>query len=126
MSHCPENVQISYEGVLPHPELDETLSKYHVLFFPSTGENFGHIISEAMMNYCIPLISNRTPWRGLGLMEAGFDLAISEPRMFAEKVDYFASLDEDQLEKIAKNANRFVHHQLDSTILHCSYKELFN
>jgi len=126
IERCPTHVNIKYQGVLPHSKLDATLSAFHVLFLPSTGENFGHIISEAMMNYCIPLISNKTPWRNLEKAKVGFDLAIDQEILFAEKIDYLASIEKIQLERMAKSANRFVNNQVDTITLHSSYKKLFN
>jgi glycosyltransferase involved in cell wall biosynthesis len=59
----PSNITVNYKSILDHSKIDQTLTNYHVLFLPSTGENFGHVIIEGMINSCIPIISDKTPWR---------------------------------------------------------------
>src|SRR5665811_1142758 len=76
INQIPKHIVITYKGILPHHELDTTLKKYHALLLPSTGENYGHIIIEAMINGCIPIISNKTPWINLATQNVGFDIAL--------------------------------------------------
>ena len=43
----------------------ETFSKYDVFLFPTKGENYGHVIFEALAGGCIPIISDQTPWNDI-------------------------------------------------------------
>lgn len=117
---------INYKGVLDHENLNDKLKSYDILFLPSTGENFGHTINESMMNCCIPLISDQTPWKDLELSNAGYDLSLNNENDFVEKIEYLASLDKDQLKEMALNAYDFAIKKHDVNSLETSYKLLFN
>jgi glycosyltransferase involved in cell wall biosynthesis len=57
------------------------------LFLPSLGENFGHVIVEALSAGCPILISDRTPWRGLAERGVGWDLPLEDPAGFRGVID---------------------------------------
>jgi len=58
----PQNVKYKYCGLADAEEVIETFAKYDMFLFPTLGENYGHVIFEAMAGGCIPLISDQTPW----------------------------------------------------------------
>jgi glycosyltransferase involved in cell wall biosynthesis len=59
----PSNVNVSYEGAL-HPEgVSKVFSGYDMFAFPSLGENFGHVIFEALRAGTPVLVSDQTPWK---------------------------------------------------------------
>lgn len=76
ISSLPSNVLASYRGPVSHDFVSETMAKYDLLFLPSLGENYGHVIAESVSVGTPVLISDRTPWRGLESNEAGWDLPL--------------------------------------------------
>lgn len=126
INQLPKNVIVNYKGVLNHDDLDATLSNYHALFLPSTGENFGHIIIEAMINSCVPIISDKTPWKDLESQKIGFDLPLDKQKIFTEKIDFIASFSDEQFNEYSNNTYQFgvkinsSHQNIDA------YKQLFN
>lgn len=63
IQQMPDNVKVTYKGELEHSLIAETFQKYHAFFFPTLGENYGHVIVEAMMNNCLCILSKGvTPW----------------------------------------------------------------
>lgn len=125
ISELPFNVKVNYKGVLPHHEIDAVLQQYHALFLPSTGENFGHIIIEAMSNSCIPIISDKTPWQNLASQNVGFDLSLSSPENFPKTIDNLALMDEPSLKKMAKNAYKYAQEITNNQALIKPYLQLF-
>jgi glycosyltransferase involved in cell wall biosynthesis len=79
----------------------DLLSSYHALFLPSKGENFGHVILEAFMAGRPVLISDQTPWINLEQAACGFDLPLSNPLAFVEKLEDWAELDEERFQSLA-------------------------
>lgn len=126
INHLPKNVIVNYKGVLNHDDLDTTLTNYHALFLPSTGENFGHIIIEAMINSCVPIISDKTPWKDLESQKIGFDLPLENKELFAEKINFLTSLSDENFCEYSFNAYQFGvkinsnHQSIEA------YKQLFN
>ena len=58
----PRNVQAHYKGSVPHDRVSSTFSMYDLFFFPTRGENFGHVILESLAAKTPVLISDKTPW----------------------------------------------------------------
>lgn len=58
----PKNVTVTYCGVIEHEDVSKTLRAYHAYYMPTTGENFGHSIVEAMLLGRSVIISDQTPW----------------------------------------------------------------
>jgi glycosyltransferase involved in cell wall biosynthesis len=120
------NIVVNYIGVLNHDLLDETLKNYHVIYLPSTGENFGHSIIEGMTNSCIPVISNKTPWQNLEKQNIGFDIDLAQPNQFTETVDNLAKMNIDEINLLTKNAYGFAQTIITDNQLKEDYDKLFN
>jgi glycosyltransferase involved in cell wall biosynthesis len=73
----PRQISVRYHGALDPHLVPATLREHHILFLPSLGENFGHAIHEAMAAGCPVLISDRTPWRDLEALHAGWDVSLA-------------------------------------------------
>ncbi len=125
INELPVNVKVNYKGALPHHEIDATLQQYDALLLPSTGENFGHIIIEAMANACVPIISDKTPWRNLTTLNVGFDINLSNPEQFTTIIDKVASMDEITFNEMAKNAFNYSQQVTNNQSLIGQYKQLF-
>lgn len=125
ISKMPTNITINYKDALPHPKIDSTLQQYHALLLPSTGENFGHIIIEAMSNACVPIISDKTPWQNLATENVGFDIDLSTPENFTKSIDKIALMDEITFNEMAKNAFNFSQQITNNQSLTEQYKQLF-
>jgi glycosyltransferase involved in cell wall biosynthesis len=85
-------------GVLDNEKIIESLPRYDLFYMPTLGENFGHSIVEAMQAGCLPLISDKTPWRQLQSVGAGWDLPLNDPAAFTSAVETVAALDQPALE----------------------------
>lgn len=81
-SECQElmgrrpHLKVTYQGPVPHEQVQSTLAGFHFFILPTLGENFGHVIPEALAAGCPVVISNRTPWHNLQQHGAGWDLAL--------------------------------------------------
>ena len=72
----PENVAARYRGVADHSEVNRILSDYDLFFLPTRGENYGHVITEALAAGTPVLLSDQTPWRNLQQEGIGWDLPL--------------------------------------------------
>lgn len=125
INQLPANIVVNYKGVLDHQIIDKTLKNYHALFLPSTGENFGHIIIEAMINSCIPVISDKTPWLMLEAKNIGYDISLENQDLFSKTIDKLASMDEISLNTITKNAHQYAIDIINDKKLIEDYYKLF-
>ncbi len=104
IAQLPENVSVSYKGPIPNQDVPQTLSQYDLFFMPTRGENFGHVIHEALMSGVPCLISDQTPWRDLEAQKAGYDLPLDHPQAFAFKIDALANMNGEKREKLGDTA----------------------
>lgn len=101
----PENIQVEYKGELYPDEVVSTLSKYDAFFMPTKGENYGHVIAEALCAGLPLLIADTTPWRNLQKQGIGWDLSLINPEVFSTVIDELAILPSEE------------HHQMRETVL---------
>jgi glycosyltransferase involved in cell wall biosynthesis len=107
MSELPANVQATYAGVLRHEDVVRTLETQDVLLFPTYGENYGHVILEALTAGCPIVISDQTPWRGLAQAGIGWDIALDNPAGFVAALQTCVDMDRDAFESFSKRARAF-------------------
>jgi len=83
----PEHVRASYLGSLEPFEVSKCLAGYDLLFLPTLGENFGHVIAEALFAGVPLLISDRTPWRDLERRGLGWDIPLDKNTQFVASIE---------------------------------------
>jgi glycosyltransferase involved in cell wall biosynthesis len=89
----PAHIKIHIMGIIEHSIVVDMMKMYDLFFFPTHGENFGHVIAEAMAASTPILISDETPWRDLDKNGVGWDLSLSNPSKFAEVIELVSLMD---------------------------------
>ncbi len=121
----PAYVNVFFKGDLQGNEVEETLKNYHLFFLPTLNENFGHAIVESMLNGCIPLISNTTPWRNLQAQNIGWDIALNEKEKFVVAVNEMIEMKKDVFEERSKTVQQYARLNCLDENNRVSYKKLF-
>ncbi len=103
----PDNVSARFLGPVPASDIPALLAGYHVLFSPTTGENFGHAIVEGLAAGCPALISDRTPWRNLAAGQAGWDLPLDECGQFQSAIQEALEMDQEHFAAWRAGARAF-------------------
>ena len=93
ISGMPSNVHVSYEGAIPHREVGTVFASHDLFLFPTRGENYGHVIFEALMSGCPVLISDQTPWQSLQKKGAGWVVALDDFDRFRSVIRTVANAD---------------------------------
>jgi len=107
-------IEVNYKGFIEPCNIGMTLSKYHLFFLPTKGENFGHAIVEAMQVGVIPLISNKTPWQDLESLGIGFSLSLENSVDFKEAIITMLNMDDQSFIKSSKNLQKYIEKKLNS------------
>jgi glycosyltransferase involved in cell wall biosynthesis len=89
-----KNIKVCYPGPRRNDELMPLLHQHHIFVLPTTGENFGHSIFEALLAGRPVLISDQTPWLDLTSKKAGWDLPLNDAGGFARIVEEVADWDQ--------------------------------
>lgn len=89
----PATVRVVWRGELPHEHVRAQMLHYDVLLFPTLGENFGHVVYEALSCGLPVLTSDRTPWRDLQRCGVGADLPLTDESAFVRELRRLRDLD---------------------------------
>ena len=90
----PAGVRMTYHGALSHAEVGAAMRDHDLFILPSEGENYGHVVYEALAAGCPVLISDRTPWRALEARGVGWDVPLHDRARFTAVLRQVADMDE--------------------------------
>lgn len=122
----PQNIICQYKGSVQHEHVQETLLKYHFLLFPTLGENYGHVIMEAMSSGCPVIISDQTPWQGLEKLEVGWDLSLEDDTTLINVIASCVQMDNNIFLKMSNNAINYWNKVMQSSETVKQNRYLFN
>lgn len=103
----PNNIKARYGGILVHEQVGEVLATQDLFFFPTLGENYGHVIHEALMAGLPVLLSDQAPWMDMEVHGVGWCRPLSTAANFVSLIESFAMMPEEQRAKIKKEARAF-------------------
>jgi glycosyltransferase involved in cell wall biosynthesis len=122
----PDNVNVYFKGDLQGDEVEQTLKNYHVFFLPTLNENFGHAIVEAMLNGCLPVLSDTTPWRNLQSQNIGWDISLNEKEKFVAAIIEALEINQPIFEQKSKAVQQYAATHCMDISTNEAYKNLFN
>jgi len=112
MESLPSNVSATHHGPAPHEKVLEAMESHQILLLPSWGENFGHVIAEALLAGCPVVISDRTPWRDLAAAGVGWDLPLEDASRFRETLQHCVGLDREEFSAMSERARTYAQEAL--------------
>jgi glycosyltransferase involved in cell wall biosynthesis len=100
----PEHITVTFCGSVGYEEVRATLGAYDVMLFPTKGENFGHIIAEALSAAVPVMCTDTTPWTSW--LRAGGGVVVEPDTIsdWAQAIEDFAEFTSAQLIDIRENA----------------------
>lgn len=103
----PTNVTVEYHGPLPHERMAEAFADADFFILPTRNENFGHSIIEAMKYSCPVVISDRTCWRNLSQVYAGWDLPMEDAGAWNETLQRCVEMGPEEYGRFVSGAWRY-------------------
>jgi glycosyltransferase involved in cell wall biosynthesis len=125
ITHLPENIKCLVIGSVPHSEVRKVLKANHFLFLPTLGENFGHIIFEALNTGMPVLLSDQTPWK-TGLDNNGvYAFSLNDDDAFIKSLTNFHDQTQSAYDAVSMNAFNFSRNSIDLDLIKHQYEDLF-
>lgn len=115
MASLPSNVTCHYAGPVPPSEVASSLAHHHFFLFPTLGENFGHVIPEALNAGCPVLLSDQTPWLDLEERQAGWVLPLEPASAWQELVQKCVDLDSESYHAMSSGARNYIRSVAESS-----------
>lgn len=103
----PGNIKVRYYCSVAHDRVGTVMREHDIFLFPTLGENFGHVILEALCGGCPILISDQTPWRDLEEKGVGWDLPLSKPEMFQKVLQRCVDMNDEEYVKWSERAWKY-------------------
>lgn len=113
-----------YGGDVSPEEVQNKLAEQDVMIFPSKSENYGHVVFEALSVGCIPVISDRTPWKDLAKEKAGYELPLNETQ-FSVLLDKLAGYTVNEREMMADRAVDYAKKKVEMSKRKTGYRRIF-
>lgn len=107
MDKLPANVDAVYRGAVPPDQVPLVLAQHDLLFLPTLGENYGHVVREALAAGTPVLLSDQTPWRDLPAARAGWDLPLDRPEAFRDVLETCIAMDGGTFADWSEHAARY-------------------
>lgn len=107
MQQLPPNISVEYGGTISPDRISDLMTQHDLLFLPTLGENFGHVILEAMASGSPVLISDRTRWRGLEAAGVGWDVPLDNPEQFQDIIQRCLAMDSATWNGLSHRAQRY-------------------
>ncbi len=108
LAALPATVMFNYRGELVHDQVPDTVARYHFLFFPTHGENFGHVIAEALDQGLPVLLSDQTPWRRLEQEGVGWDMALEDTEKWSNIIARCIDMDDIEYNQMSRASQGYV------------------
>ncbi|WP_373686657.1 glycosyltransferase [Acinetobacter sp. YH12113] len=103
IENMPENIKVNYKGQLNPNMVVDTLSEYDLFFMPTQGENYGHVIAEALCAGLPLLIADTTPWRDLQEKGIGWDISLNESEEFINAINSVSDMTVEEHYELRKH-----------------------
>jgi glycosyltransferase involved in cell wall biosynthesis len=103
-----ERVKVRFRGEVRNKDVPVTLFDYHFFVLPTLGENFGHVIVEALAAGCPLIISNTTPWQRLDEKGIGWDLPLDDCEAWHRVLNFCINMDDITFKDMSLKARNFI------------------
>lgn len=113
IKQMPDNVKVKYCGEAEHKDIPHIFEQYHAFFFPTLGENYGHVIVEAMMNNCLCILSKGvTPWDDY-IEPLSIGAKLNDQEIFVEIVNRLLKDDQKEIDSMLEFNNAYIAQKTD-------------
>lgn len=126
IKQLPSNVSVNYKGVLSHDEIHKTFCQYDSFLFPTLSENYGHVIAEALVTGCVPIISDQTPWNDVNEADAGWAISLNNEEGFTNAIQEIVDMNEVEIIKKRSMIESYLKRKLKIGELKRGYLSVFN
>jgi len=104
IERLPSNVRVEYRGFVHPDDVPAGLAEADLFFFPTLGENYGHVIHEALCAGLPVLLSDQTPWEKVVDKQVGWIHPLGDAAPYARSIDAYWAMSVDARAAMAQRA----------------------
>lgn len=122
----PANIQWTWKGNVASEQVVETLKVHHIFLFPTLGENYGHVIQEALSAGCGVVLSDQTPWQDLAQHGVGYVFPVEAIEKYVSALEEYASMSQEELQLVADKALKYAIDNSNEKVKNTGYRNIFD
>ncbi len=126
IKELPSNICVTYKGMVDSTKVVTTLKSEHVFLFTTIGENYSHVIQEALSAGCPCIISDQTPWQDLEINGAGYVFPLNKIDKYVMAVEKYAEMNCEQFQNEADKAHLYVLNVCNNKVATTGYRKIFD
>lgn len=125
IQRLPGNITVNDCGELRPEGTVSLFQSSDVLLLPTKGENYGHVIYEALAAGCIPVISDRTPWLELEERGCGHVISLQRMEQFQTTMQKWMDAGEEEMRKARRRAVEYAERKYREAVDASGYEKIF-
>lgn len=126
LKKIPSNVKWSWKGNVDSENVVEELKKHHVFLFPTLGENYGHVIQEALSAGCPVILSDQTPWSEIEKEEVGYICKLDERLKFLQSLNKYINMNQDEFNNTIRKTIEYASKNNEVKVKNNGYRNMFD
>ena len=108
IARLPKNIHCEHKGGIPSDQVLDKLSQHHFFLFPTLGENFGHVIPEALTAGCPVLLSDQTPWQDFDERSVGWVMKLEDQNAWQAAVQQCVDMSAKDFAAMSSRAKAYI------------------
>lgn len=125
LKKLPCKINWEYKGNVASEEVVEKLKHHHVFLFPTLGENYGHVIQEALSAGCPCILSDQTPWKDLKKRGVGYEYPLDDLKSFVVAIERYAAMDQEEWMQLTTKVQTYAIEKSNKKIESTGYRKIF-
>ena len=122
----PSNICWEYKGELESSAVPGVFADYDAFLFPTLGENYGHVIAEALAAGCVPVISDTTPWLDFEKKNCGYVRSLDDIKAFSEAVSLLATMKPEEYTEKSQKCYAYITEKNENEAFSSGYRIIFD
>jgi len=119
------HLRLHWHGPIVQERVAATLAPHDVFFFPTLGENYGHVIPEALGAGVPVLVSDQTPWLDLDAANAGWVRSLGNPQAFVDVLHLLHAMPPPDRTAMRRGAHEYARRATSDPAITTANRELF-
>lgn len=107
VDRLPANVIFEYRGFVRPDEVAANLAQADLFFFPTLGENYGHVIHEALCAGLPVILSDQTPWAAVAERKVGWVFPLDKTEPYVAAIESYWQLSLEERLAMARRAREY-------------------
>lgn len=121
----PASIEVIYKGHYKFSEIGQLFKNHHAFIFPSGGENFSHVIFEALALGKPVITTPEMPWTEIDEAGAGWIISLKHQEEYRRKLTELFKMNQSEYNVHHKSARQYAQQYIEKQDYISSYKSLF-